>query len=78
MRIAVLGDYGSGRDLGSGAATSELTGDKCSPVVTHWADDTYALSAGLVGELSRRVGRMRAAASWTNKRLRLGSSDMNW
>ncbi len=26
---------------------------ECSPVVTHWADDTYALSAGLVGELSR-------------------------
>jgi branched-chain amino acid transport system substrate-binding protein len=43
--------------LVSGAATSELTGDKCSPVVTHWADDTYALSAGLVGELSRRVGK---------------------
>jgi branched-chain amino acid transport system substrate-binding protein len=41
----------------SGAATSELTGDKCSPVTTHWADDTYALSAGLVGELSRKVGK---------------------
>jgi branched-chain amino acid transport system substrate-binding protein len=26
-------------------------------VITHWADDTYALSAGLVGELSRRVGK---------------------
>jgi branched-chain amino acid transport system substrate-binding protein len=26
-------------------------------VITHWADDTYALSAGLVGELSQKVGK---------------------
>jgi branched-chain amino acid transport system substrate-binding protein len=43
--------------LVSGAATSDLTGEKCSPVITHWADDTYALSVGLVDELSKRVGK---------------------
>jgi len=26
-------------------------------VITHWADDTYALSAGLVNELAKRVGK---------------------
>lgn len=30
----------------SGGATSDLTGKNCSPFTTHWADDTYALSAG--------------------------------
>src|SRR5262249_25539059 len=43
--------------LVSGAATSDLTGPTCSPVITHWADDTYALSAGLVSELSARVAK---------------------
>lgn len=32
--------------LVSGAAISDLTGSQCSPYITHWADDTYALSAG--------------------------------
>jgi len=41
----------------SGAATSDLTGANCSPMITHWADDTYALSAGLVKEVSERVGK---------------------
>ena len=30
----------------AGAATSELTGKACSPVGTHWADDTWSLSVG--------------------------------
>lgn len=33
--------------LVSGGAASDLTGKECSPYTTHWADDTYALSAGL-------------------------------
>lgn len=32
--------------LFSTAATSELTGDKCSPYGAHWTYDTYALAAG--------------------------------
>ena len=43
--------------LVSGAATSDLTGSACAPVITHWADDTYVLAAGLSGELTRRVGK---------------------
>jgi branched-chain amino acid transport system substrate-binding protein len=57
LAVAGLATQKNRTALVSGAATSELTGDKCSPVITHWADDTYALSAGLVGELSRRVGK---------------------
>ncbi|MGY4253096.1 branched-chain amino acid transport system substrate-binding protein [Bradyrhizobium sp. USDA 4516] len=57
LAVAGLATQSNRTALVSGAATSDLTGDKCSPVVTHWADDTYALSAGLVGELSRRVGK---------------------
>lgn len=38
--------------LVSGAATSDITGKTCSPFVTHWADDTYALSAGLARGLA--------------------------
>lgn len=41
----------------SGAATSDLTGKACAPVITHWADDTYVLAAGLASELTRRVGK---------------------
>jgi branched-chain amino acid transport system substrate-binding protein len=48
----------------SGAATSDLTGADCSPFITHWADDTYALSAGLVRAVSERV-----AKSWSRGRL---------
>jgi branched-chain amino acid transport system substrate-binding protein len=57
LAVAGLATQSNKTALVSGAATSDLTGDKCSPVITHWADDTYALSAGLVGELSRRVGK---------------------
>jgi branched-chain amino acid transport system substrate-binding protein len=57
LAVAGLATQKDRTALVSGAATSELTGDKCSPVITHWADDTYALSAGLVGELSRKVGK---------------------
>ncbi len=57
LAVAGLATQKNRTALVSGAATSELTGEKCSPVITHWADDTYALSAGLVGELSRSVGK---------------------
>src|SRR6202012_2357394 len=57
LAVAGLATQYNRSALISGAATSELTGAKCSPVITHWADETYALSAGLVGELSRRVGK---------------------
>ena len=57
LAVAGLATQKDRTALVSGAATSELTGDKCSPVITHWADDTYALSAGLVGELSQKVGK---------------------
>lgn len=57
LAVAGLATQKNRTALVSGAATSDLTGEKCSPVITHWADDTYALSAGLVGELSRRVGK---------------------
>jgi branched-chain amino acid transport system substrate-binding protein len=30
----------------SGAASTEITGRQCSPYVTHWTDDTYALAQG--------------------------------
>jgi len=57
LAVAGLATQKNRTALVSGAATSELTGEKCSPVITHWADDTYALSAGLVGELTRTVGK---------------------
>jgi branched-chain amino acid transport system substrate-binding protein len=43
--------------LVSGAATSDLTGVDCAPVVTHWADDTYVLSASLGRAVTERVGK---------------------
>jgi branched-chain amino acid transport system substrate-binding protein len=57
LAVSGLATQSNRSALVSGAATSDLTGEKCSPVITHWADDTYALSAGLVGELSERVGK---------------------
>jgi branched-chain amino acid transport system substrate-binding protein len=57
LAVAGLATQDNRSALVSGAATSELTGSKCSPVITHWADDTYALSAGLVNELATRVGK---------------------
>jgi branched-chain amino acid transport system substrate-binding protein len=57
LAVAGLATQNNKTVLVSGAATSELTGAKCSPVITHWADDTYALSAGLVNELATRVGK---------------------
>jgi branched-chain amino acid transport system substrate-binding protein len=56
LAVAGLATQSNRTVLVSGAATSELTGSKCSSVITHWADDTYALSAGLVNELAKRVG----------------------
>ena len=41
----------------SGAATSDLTGKNCAPTITHWADDTYVLAAGLTRAVTERVGK---------------------
>ena len=35
----------------SGAASTEITGRQCSPYVTHWTDDTYALAQGTATSL---------------------------
>jgi branched-chain amino acid transport system substrate-binding protein len=35
----------------SGAASAEITGARCSPYVTHWTDDTYALARGTASAL---------------------------
>jgi branched-chain amino acid transport system substrate-binding protein len=40
--------------LVSGAASVEITGSKCSPYVTHWTDDTYALARGTAEALTRQ------------------------
>jgi branched-chain amino acid transport system substrate-binding protein len=39
--------------LATGAATSRLTGDECSPTSIHWTYDTYALSQGTTRAISR-------------------------
>ncbi|MGN1285421.1 MAG: ABC transporter substrate-binding protein, partial [Bradyrhizobium sp.] len=39
--------------LATGAATSRLTGDECSPTGIHWTYDTYALSQGTTKAISR-------------------------
>ena len=39
--------------LATGAATSRLTGDECSPTGIHWTYDTYALSQGTTKAMSR-------------------------
>ncbi|ODM84142.1 ABC transporter substrate-binding protein [Bradyrhizobium elkanii] len=38
--------------LATGAATSRLTGDECSPTGIHWTYDTYALSQGTTRAIS--------------------------
>src|ERR1700761_8448355 len=40
--------------LVSGAASVEITGAKCSPYVTHWTVDTYALARGTAAALTRQ------------------------
>jgi branched-chain amino acid transport system substrate-binding protein len=39
--------------LATGAATSRLTGDECSPTGIHWTYDTYALSQGTTKAISK-------------------------
>ena len=39
--------------LATGAATSRLTGDECSPTSVHWTYDTYALSQGTTRAVSK-------------------------
>jgi branched-chain amino acid transport system substrate-binding protein len=36
----------------SGAASADITGVRCSPYVTHWTDDTYALARGTAAALT--------------------------
>ncbi|MDI2057194.1 MULTISPECIES: ABC transporter substrate-binding protein [Bradyrhizobium] len=43
--------------LATGAATSRLTGDECSPTGIHWTYDTYALSQGTTKAISRLGAR---------------------
>ena len=43
--------------LATGAATSRLTGDECSPTGIHWTYDTYALSQGTTRAMSRLGAR---------------------
>ncbi len=38
----------------SGAASDAVTGANCSPYVTHWTDDTYALAQGTVRTLLKQ------------------------
>jgi branched-chain amino acid transport system substrate-binding protein len=38
----------------SGAASVEITGSRCSPYVTHWTDDTYALARGTAAALTEQ------------------------
>jgi branched-chain amino acid transport system substrate-binding protein len=38
----------------SGAASVEITGARCSPYVTHWTDDTYALARGTAAALTEQ------------------------
>src|SRR5215813_3787103 len=40
--------------LVSGAASVEITGARCSPYVTHWTDDTYALARGTAAALTKQ------------------------
>ncbi|MGX9431120.1 MULTISPECIES: ABC transporter substrate-binding protein [Bradyrhizobium] len=40
--------------LVSGAASVEITGGRCSPYVTHWTDDTYALARGTAAALTEQ------------------------
>ncbi len=42
--------------LVSGAASSEITGKACSPFVTHWTDDTYALANGTARAVFKQGG----------------------
>ncbi|WP_119681050.1 ABC transporter substrate-binding protein [Indioceanicola profundi] len=44
-------------DIVTGAATSRLTGDACSPTGFHWAYDTYALSRGTGGAVVEAGGK---------------------
>jgi len=39
------------------AASSDLTGPACSPVLTHWTDDTYALANGTARALTKAGGK---------------------
>jgi branched-chain amino acid transport system substrate-binding protein len=43
--------------LATGAATSRLTGDECSPTGIHWTYDTYALSQGTTKAVSKLGAR---------------------
>ncbi|WP_434457607.1 ABC transporter substrate-binding protein [Stutzerimonas urumqiensis] len=43
-------------DLVTGAATTELTGEQCSPYGFHWAYDTHALAVGTGGALVSQGG----------------------
>ena len=43
--------------IGSGAGTSLLTGERCSPNTVHWVYDTWAMGHGLARAVMRQGGR---------------------
>src|SRR5437870_2838846 len=43
--------------IGSGAGTSLLTGERCSPNTVHWVYDTWAMGHGLARTVMRQGGR---------------------
>jgi branched-chain amino acid transport system substrate-binding protein len=43
--------------IGSGAGTSLLTGERCSPNTVHWVYDTWAMGHGLARGVMRQGGR---------------------
>ena len=43
--------------INSGAATSDLTGSKCSPNTVHWTYDTWALANGTGGAMVQTGGK---------------------
>ncbi|WP_309144868.1 ABC transporter substrate-binding protein [Bradyrhizobium sp. CCGUVB14] len=57
LAVAGLATQSNRSVLISGAATSDLTGANCSAIITHWADDTFALSTGIVPEAMARLGK---------------------
>ncbi len=44
-------------DLNSGAASTPLTNDKCSPTGFHWTYDTYAMAAGTANAVVKSGGK---------------------
>jgi branched-chain amino acid transport system substrate-binding protein len=57
LAVAKLAAQTSRTVLISGAATSDLTGVDCAPIITHWADDTYVLASVLARSVTAQVSK---------------------